>query len=112
MKRWVIPTIGLVALVFASAKAFEWRWRRDATTPPAAPAKVTYQHTVAAVGLVEPSSENISVSTPVSGLVVSVYVKAGDRVQKGAPLFSRTIEICVRSLRCERPDWRLREAVW
>jgi multidrug resistance efflux pump len=88
MKRWVIPTIGLVALVFASAKAFEWRWRRDATTPPAAPAKVTYQHTVAAVGLVEPSSENISVSTPVSGLVVSVYVKAGDRVQKGAPLFT------------------------
>jgi multidrug resistance efflux pump len=43
---------------------------------------------VAAVGLVEPSSENIAVSTPVSGLVVVVHVKAGDRVPRGAPLFS------------------------
>jgi multidrug resistance efflux pump len=88
MKRWLIPLAALVALVFASAKAYEWRWRREASTPPAMPAKVVYNHTVAAVGLVEPSSENIAVSTPVSGLAVTVYVKAGDRVRKGAPLFS------------------------
>ena len=88
MKRWLVPIIALSALAFASAKAYEWRWRREASVPPATPAKVAFSHTVAAVGLVEPSSENIAVSTPVPGLVVKVYVKAADRVHAGAPLFS------------------------
>src|SRR5262249_21033277 len=88
MKRWLIPAIALAALAFASAKAFDWRWRREASPPPAAPAEVAFANSVAAIGLVEPSSENIAVSTPVSGLVIAVYVKAGDRVQRGAPLFS------------------------
>jgi multidrug efflux pump subunit AcrA (membrane-fusion protein) len=83
-----MPTIALAALAFASAKAFDWRWRREETTPPAAPAAANFGNTVAAVGLVEPSSENIAVSTPVSGLVVAVHIKAGDRVSPGAPLFS------------------------
>src|SRR5262245_24119449 len=88
MKRWLIPVIALAALAFASAKAFDWRWRHEETSPPAAPAAVAFADTVAAVGLIEPSSENIAVSTSVPGLVVAVHVKAGDRVQRGAPLFS------------------------
>ena len=43
---------------------------------------------VAAVGLVEPGTENISLSCAVSGLVTSLYVKAGDRVHSGQKLFS------------------------
>jgi len=43
---------------------------------------------VAAVGLVEPESENIAISCAVSGLVTEVYVKAGDRVQARQQLFS------------------------
>src|SRR5262249_14080443 len=58
------------------------------TTPPQAPPAADYQHTVGAVGLVEASSENISISTAVSGLVVKVYVKAGDQVSAGQYLFS------------------------
>ena len=50
--------------------------------------QVTFPHTVAAVGLVEPSSENIAISTPVPGLVMAVHVKVGDRVPRGAPLFA------------------------
>jgi HlyD family secretion protein len=88
MKRWLIPLIAFTALVFASERAYDWRWRREASSPPAAPAAVAFANTVAAVGLVEPSSENIAVSTAVSGLVVAVYVKAGDRVKRAAPLFS------------------------
>lgn len=39
-------------------------------------------------GLVEPESENIDISCPVSGLVTAVYVGAGDRVHAGQRLFS------------------------
>ena len=88
MKRWVIPVIALVSLAFTSAKAYEWRWRIESSSPPASPASVPYRHTVAAVGLVEPSSENISVSTAVPGLVTAVHVKVGSYVKRGEPLFS------------------------
>src|SRR5262249_45070795 len=88
MKRWLIPLTALVALAFASAKAYDWRWRREETAPPAAPAAAPFANTVAAAGLVEPSSENIAVSTRVSGLVIAVHVKAGDRVRRGTPLFT------------------------
>jgi multidrug resistance efflux pump len=40
------------------------------------------------VGLVEPESENIDISCPVSGWVTGVYVNAGDRVVAGQKLFA------------------------
>jgi HlyD family secretion protein len=43
---------------------------------------------VGAIGLVEARSENIAISLPLPGLVTRVDVKAGDRVRKGARLFS------------------------
>jgi HlyD family secretion protein len=80
--------VALVALIFAVSGAWKWRSVKKPTTPPEAPPTAGYQHSVGAVGLVEASSENISISTAVSGLVVHVYVKAGDGVKAGQPLFS------------------------
>jgi HlyD family secretion protein len=88
MKRWIIPMLAVGALAIASSKAYEWRWRRESRQPLASPAQAAFTNTVAAVGLVEPSSENIAISTSVSGLVVAVLVKTGDRVSKGASLFT------------------------
>src|SRR5215475_4169750 len=88
MKRLGLPLLALVALILAGGAAWKWRTIRNSTTPPQLPPAADYQHTVGAVGLVEASSENISISTAVSGLVVKVYVKAGDRVKAGQYLFS------------------------
>lgn len=88
MKRLVVPAIALIALTFAVAAAWKWRTVKISTTPPAPPPTTTFQHSVGAVGLVEAASENISISTAVSGLVVKVYVKAGDQVNAGRALFS------------------------
>jgi multidrug efflux pump subunit AcrA (membrane-fusion protein) len=52
---------------------------------------------VAAVGLIEASSENISVGTPLSGVVTTVHVAAGRKVRIGDPLF----ELDVRQLRAD-----------
>src|SRR5262249_61801401 len=52
------------------------------------PPLVAYQRTVGGVGLVEARTENIAISTPVSGLCVHVHVKVGDRVTAGQKLFS------------------------
>ncbi len=87
-QKWFIPVLAVIGLTFAAARAYGWRWHRDPSTPPSRPPEVAFRSAVAAVGLVEPSSENISISTPVPGLVVAVFVKAGERVAKDAPLFS------------------------
>src|SRR5260370_21999760 len=60
----------------------------DKLAPPAAPPSAVYANQVGAVGLAEAESENIAISLPVAGLVTRVDVKAGERVRKGARLFS------------------------
>ncbi len=60
--------------------------------PPAAPAplpaaRAPYQNYVAGTGLIEASTGNIAIGTPVSGIVDAIYVKWGDWVSTGQPLF-------------------------
>lgn len=88
MKKLGLPALALVALIFAVSAAWRWRTVKKSTAPPEAPPIAGFKHTIGAVGLVEASSENISISTAVSGLVVKVYVEAGDRVNAGQYLFS------------------------
>jgi multidrug resistance efflux pump len=53
------------------------------TQPPPAP----YASYVAGAGLVEAATENIAIGTGVGGTVTDVFVKVGDRVKAGDPLF-------------------------
>jgi len=88
VKRIAIPLIAVVSLTWAVAWTLSSRPVRRPTLPPAQPPTAASAQSVAAVGLVEPESENIAISCPVSGMVTGVYVKAGDRVQAGQKLFS------------------------
>lgn len=47
-----------------------------------------YDHFVAAVGVIEASSEDIYIGTPLSEVVSKVHVVAGEFVPEGTPLFS------------------------
>ncbi len=88
MKRFAIPIVAVVSLLFAIIWTISATPVHKATTPPSAPPQSTSEHAVGAVGLVEPESENIAISCPVSGLVTAVYANAGDRVRAGQKLFS------------------------
>ena len=88
MRRWGIPLVAALMLGFAVVHVVRARTPRDILPPPEPPARSTFTEAVGAVGLVEASSENIAISTPVSGLAVTVLVKAGDRVTAGQPLFT------------------------
>jgi HlyD family secretion protein len=87
MRKYGMPVIAALLFVFAVLSVLHSRPLREPTSPPEVPPVATYQHTVAGVGIVEASSENIWLSTPVSGLVTQVYVRAGDHVPAGEPLF-------------------------
>jgi RND family efflux transporter MFP subunit len=88
MKRLILPTIALVALVFGVISVVRSQPKREVTTPPSSPPVSSYAETVAAVGLVETSTENIAVGTEIGGVVTNIYVEIGSRVTAGDPLFS------------------------
>ncbi|MCA9100675.1 MAG: HlyD family efflux transporter periplasmic adaptor subunit [Planctomycetales bacterium] len=87
MTRYLLPL--LAALLLALAVFFVVRSRPQATTaqPPLSPPRSPYTTTVAGAGLVESSSENISAGSPTTGVVVEVFVVAGNAVKAGDPLF-------------------------
>src|SRR5260370_37312840 len=87
MKR-LIPLFAIASILFAAGYTYSVRPIRHRTTPTAPPPETTSDKTVAAQGLIEPESENITLSSPVSGLVTRLYVKTGDHVHAGQPLFS------------------------
>src|SRR5262249_1511432 len=87
MLRYGVPVVAAVLLVFGVVTVLQSRQVRPPTVPVKPPPVAAYARTVAGVGLVEASSENIAISTPVSGLCTQVYVKVGDRVTVGQRLF-------------------------
>ncbi len=86
-RRIVLPllAVGGVGLAIAAVMLGD-------RTPPGASAVVNpvvspFATSVAGAGIVEASSENIAIGTPVSGIVTAIAVKWGDRVKNGDLLF-------------------------
>src|SRR5690349_3138390 len=88
MTKYGLPVIAALILTFSIISIVKSQPAHATVAPPSPPPAPLSQGSVGAVGLVEASSENIAVSLPVQGMVTQVYVKAGDRVGKGARLFS------------------------
>ncbi|MFD0892380.1 efflux RND transporter periplasmic adaptor subunit [Luteolibacter ambystomatis] len=68
-----------------------------AADPPIPPPQKPFIHAVAATGILEALSENVSIGVPVPGLVTQMQVKVNDAVKKDQPLFT----IDDRDLRAE-----------
>jgi HlyD family secretion protein len=87
MKRFLLPTIGILAALWAAYSVARTAPRRHRTSPPTAPPVSDFSRTVAAVGLVEANSENIAIGTPLGGVVSRIFVSVGESVTTGDPLF-------------------------
>src|ERR1051325_1336058 len=88
LTKYGLPVLAALALVFATVSVARLKPVDARNEPFRNPPTAPFVHKVGAVGLVESSTEDIAISLPVPGLVTEVYVKAGDRVQKGQRLFS------------------------
>jgi multidrug efflux pump subunit AcrA (membrane-fusion protein) len=87
MKKSLLPLIALAALIFGIISMVRSQPVIEPTVPPSPPPESNFAHTVAAVGLVETSTENISIGTPLADVVVQVLVSVGQAVRTGDPLF-------------------------
>lgn len=99
----VIPVLAAAGLAFAIYTTAQSNKPVIPAPPIAAPAASPFGTPVAGAGIVESSTQNIAIGTNVGGVVSKVFVKVGDAVKAGTPLF----QIDDRTLRAEL---RVREA--
>lgn len=85
-RNLILPLIACVVLVLASVSIARSQPRREVTEPSVSPPRTEFERRVAAVGLVEASSENISLSSHLPGVVEKVWVSVGQDVKAGDPL--------------------------
>jgi multidrug efflux pump subunit AcrA (membrane-fusion protein) len=87
MKHYLLPVLAAGAALFATVSVVRTQPVREVTEPVSAPLASSFTDTVAAVGLIEASTEHISVGTPLSGVVTEVLVTLNQSVRAGTPLF-------------------------
>jgi len=95
--------LGIVAMFLLVARLK----KPDPVAPPLVEAATApYQAAIGARGIVESLGENVHISPLVSGVVEEVFVKVGDQVKNGDPLFrvdSRAARAAVASREAEIP---------
>lgn len=88
MKRvYILPLAALVGIAGALLAVWHDNEPPDANAASVSTLQAPYDSYVAGAGIVEASTGNIAVGTPVSGIVAKMYVKVGEHVEAGDPLF-------------------------
>ncbi len=97
-RTYILPVISLVGLVFAMFVVAKGSKPTTPSEPVATPSSAPFTQYIAGAGIVEASSENIQIGTPVAGIVTAIPVGVGSEVKKGDELF----HIDDRELKSER----------
>jgi len=87
LKNTILPTIAAAGVILALVVAVQTQKKRPPAQPIALPAMAPFSSYIGGAGIVEASSNNIGIGTSLPGLVKTVYVKVGDRLKQGDPLF-------------------------
>lgn len=87
IQRYLLSALAIVGIAGAVAAVFIDNRERPAAEPVTAPASPPYESYVVGAGLVEASTGNIAIGSPVSGIATELRVHVGDFVEAGEPLF-------------------------
>lgn len=87
MSKYLLPTLAVLGALFGLFVVF-WS-QKTVPTPPILfpPAISPFKSYIAGAGIIEASSQNISIGTPFDEIITKIYVVEGDHVQVGDPLF-------------------------
>jgi HlyD family secretion protein len=87
IRKYVLPLAAIVGLGVAIFMVIQGNRTASVVQPVVQSARAPFTSNIIGPGIIEASSENIAIGTPVSGIVMAIYVKWGDKVKAGAPLF-------------------------
>lgn len=88
LSQWIVPALaaaGFTAMLMTVAAGDK---DYPVAAPLAQPAKTPFPDSVSGAGLVEASTQNISVAVPLAGVITRIHVRVGQRVAAGAPLLT------------------------
>jgi HlyD family secretion protein len=87
INHWKLPVLALIGLTLALVTVIS-RKPDERVGPSFQPPVAQYPQNMAGIGVIEPSSEIISIGAELSGIVRHVHVKVNQQVKAGEPLFS------------------------
>lgn len=98
IRKVLLPLLAAMGFAFAVYTVHAENRPVTPAQPVAPPPKPPFESYVAGAGIIEASSDNIAVGTTIPGVITDVYIKVGQRIKAGDPLF----KIDDRALRAER----------
>jgi len=87
LRNIVLPAIALGMILFAARHVHSRQKPIEQASPPYPPPASRASDCVAGAGIVEPRTENIQIGTHLSGIVDAVFVRVGQKIHPGDPLF-------------------------
>jgi HlyD family secretion protein len=84
----ILPFLAIIGIVLVIRTVIAGSVPQAVVAPVVEPAKSPFPVFVAGSGIIEASSENVAIASPLAGVIKEVFVKAGDRITKDQPLFS------------------------
>jgi HlyD family secretion protein len=87
LKNKILPALAALGVGLALVVAIQTQRKHPPAQPIALPAKAPFASYIGGAGIVEASSNNIGIGTSLPGLVKTVYVKVGDKLNQGDSLF-------------------------
>jgi len=87
MRKYLLPILALIGLLLAVAMVLIGNRQPPVSKPAAQSPVAPFASYVAGSGIIEASTGNILVGTPVPGIVVELYVSTGSQVKAGDKLF-------------------------
>jgi HlyD family secretion protein len=97
IRKFLLPLLAVGGVTFAIWTVVTSSQPIPPAPPVAQPSQAPFASFVAGAGIIEASTENIAVGTPASGVVTEIFVRVGQTVQIGDPLF----KLDDRNLRAE-----------
>ncbi|MCE7974960.1 MAG: HlyD family efflux transporter periplasmic adaptor subunit [Leptolyngbya sp. PLA1] len=88
IRAYLIPALAIAGLIFALVTVVKGSKPPAATPPAIQPPTAPFERFVAGAGLVETSTQNILIGSPVGALVAKVSAKVGQSVEAGDELFT------------------------
>ena len=88
--KYLLPLAAILFFTFAVVHVAHTQQTKPPAAPPVEPARSPFGTNVSGAGIVEAETENISIGSPLPGVVLEVYVpcnKVGQIVKQGDPLF-------------------------
>lgn len=86
-RKYLLPILAILGALFGLLTVY-WSQKQVPTPPILFPPAVSpFPHSIAGSGIIESSSQNISIGTPFNEIIKKIYVIEGDFVKQGDILF-------------------------